>query len=377
MIEPFYDEAGLQRPAEGRERPGRSVSRPSFAAVVLCAGLLGSSGCHDPSTPASPSASAPTANDRDASLDAIDRWLQAGEAGKAESIARVLRARLPEDPHVAMALARTLLARGGEVEPGSATGDAARRNLAAEAAELLRPVHEDRADSGIDPRASRRALGLALEASGRLQEALMVYAEAEIADDPVAGFHLGLALLRDGRPTEARVVLEEVARIRPQDAFVRAAVAECLLTDDDLEGARRMVDEAVALDGDAWAIRVRRASIYRRAGDPKVAVESLLALDAETRSQPAVVEELVAGWIAMDSPIRAAETWADFARRKRDQPQIAFAAALEAARCHALGGRDDDAEAWFAIAADTLPDDPRLAEAARELALIRRERPAP
>lgn len=344
---------------------------------MLILTIVGLSGCRDAAEPEPRTESSVTANDRDASLAAIDRWLQAGEPGKAESIARVLRARLPKDPHVAMALARTLLARGGEVESGSITGDTARRNLAAEAAELLGPVHFDRADSGVDPRASRRALGLALEASGRLDEAMAVYAEAELAEDPVAGFHLGLALLRSGRPAEARTVLEEVAVLRPQDAFVRAAVAECLLIDGDPDAARSMVEEAVVLDGEAWAIRVRRASIYRRGGDPRAAVESLLALDAETRNQSAVVEELVAGWLALDSPVRAAETWAEFARRARDRPAVAFAACLEAARCHALGGRDDDADAWLAIAADTIPDDPRLEEATRGIAAIRAARPNP
>ncbi|MEE2971583.1 MAG: tetratricopeptide repeat protein, partial [Planctomycetota bacterium] len=353
------------------------VSRPSHGLAVLILAFVGLSGCGEAAEPQPQTRSSVTANDRDASLAAIDRWLQAGETGKAESIARVLRARLPEDPHVAMALARTLLSRSGEVESGSVAGDAARRNLATEAAELLGPVHLDRAGSGVDPRASRRALGLALEASGRLDQAMAVYAEAELADDPVAGFHLGLALLQSERHTEAQAVLEEVAILRPQDAFVRAAVAECLLADGDPEAARSMVDTAVALDGDAWAIRVRRASIYRRGGDPRAAVESLLALDAETRNQSAVIEELVAGWLALESPVRAAETWAEFARRSRDRPQVAFAACLEAARCHALGGRDDDADAWLAIAADTLPEDPRLARATAEIADIRAARPRP
>ena len=65
--------------------------------------------------PDSSAASGPTtprmsAADRDSSLDAIQRWLTAGRADNAIVVARTLAERLPDDPHVGLALGRTLLA---------------------------------------------------------------------------------------------------------------------------------------------------------------------------------------------------------------------------------------------------------------------------
>ena len=109
------------------------------------------------------------------------------------------------------------------------------------------------------------------------------------------------------------------------------------------------------------------------AGEPRAAVESLLALDAETLTQLAVVEELVAGWTALDSPVRAAETWPPSpaaSGTSRSSPVRVWKPRTT------LGGRDD-ADAWLTIAADTLPNDPRVMRSPRRSRRSGAARPAP
>lgn len=373
MIHPSYEDERLE-PSTARNRSsgwGRSVS---VAALLLISGVWG---CGEPpeSGGPAPTVDGVTASDREAGLAAIDRWLLAGETGNAEAIARQLRTRLPNDPHVGLALGRTLLARSSEIPRGSPTGKIAARALAAEAAAAIRPAYERAMETDIEVTEARRALGLSLESAGRLDEAITVYEEGTLQQDPLSRFHLGLALLRADKPREALVILTEVAGVRADDAFVQAALAEAALSANDPEAARTAIEEALRLDGGSWPIRVRRASILRRTGDPRAAVESLLAIGSEARSEQAVVEELVAGWLALERPDRAAGEWAAFARAQRDDPGVTFEASLEAARLHAIAGLDDECEAWLGIAAATLPDDARLSTTRDLIDLIRAGRP--
>ena len=373
MMHPSYEDERL-RPSNGR------IPATGFRPALPLTGLiliLGLAGCGDPPDSGEPRSTTVdlTASDREAGLAAIDRWLLAGDTNSAEAIARRLSTRLPQDPHVGLALGRTLLARSSEIPAGSPTGKIAARALATEAAEAIRPAYERAMETDIDVTEARRALGLALESADRLDQAIAVYEEGTIEADPVARFHLGLALLRAERPQEARIVLLEVAGVRADDAFVQATLAEAALSANDPDGARTAIEEAVRLDGGSWPIRVRRASILRRTGDPRAAVESLLALGESERAERAVVEELVAGWLDLERPDRAAGEWAEFARIQRGSPGITFEASLEAARLHAIAGLDDECEAWIEIAGDTLPDDPRLELTRERITVIRRERP--
>ena len=63
-------------------------------------------------------------------------------------------------------------------------------------------------------------------------------------------------------------------------------------------------------------------------------------------------------------------------RARREDPGKSIGPALEAARLHAIAGQDEEAEAWLAIAADLVPEDPRVAATRVEIDRIRRERSA-
>jgi tetratricopeptide (TPR) repeat protein len=307
-----------------------------------------------PGTPNSAQATPISASDRDASLDAIERWLGAGRADNAESIARLLATRLPDDPMVAATLGQVLLMRSADIR--EIAGEAAASAISAEAAEMF--LIADRA--GRNDPATLRGLGLALERSGHLDSAIEAYRRA--ADqDALARLYLGLALLQAERGEESVSLLIELSTDRPDDAFVRAALAEARFRTGDSPGAFADLDEAVKLAPDELGIRLRRASLLRRTGKARMAIESLVAIPEADRTRRMIVEELAAGWIAIERPASAAEIWASRARSvPADVP-----AALMAATCFMEAGRPEDAEAWLRIAEETSPDDESVA-AARE-----------
>jgi predicted Zn-dependent protease len=327
---------------------------PAVAIVML---MTACDGDTEPPSPARPPGTTLSAADRDASLDAIERWLAAGRADNAETVARSLASRLPDDPVVDAALGRTLLMRSGEIR--EAFGEAAASAIAADAATALKRAE----DGGKIDAETRRNLGLALEGAGRLDAAIEAYRRVDTSD-PIARLYLGLALLRADRPEAAADILETLARERPDDAFVLAALAETSFRTGESQIAFERLDAAVRLAPDEPGIRIRRAALLRRAGRVRLAVESLAALPAAVRERRDVTQELAAGWLALDRPGDAGETWA--ARARHDPEDLA--AAIEAARCFDAASRTEDAEAWLRIAEDTAPGDPRVVRARADLA---------
>ena len=318
-----------------------------------------------------------SATNRDSSLDAIERWLTAGRADSATTVARTLAQRLPEDPHVGLALGRSLLALGSEARLDPIRGPERARRLSSEAVEALQPVYEAWRSRGAEAAEARRSLGLALEGSGRLPDAIEIYAEADVQEDPVSRLHLGLALLRAQRAEDAGIVLSEVESIRPDDPFVVAARAETALMLEQPEEARALADRAVQLDTDSWPIRVRRASILRRTGDPRAAVESLLAMDETSRLELPLLEELTEGCLDLDRPDAAASAWATLARARRDDPRASITASLQAAELYALAGQDEESLIWLGIARDLDPSDSRIQTCVEDIDRIRAARPSP
>ena len=246
-----------------------------------------------------------------------------------------------------------------------------------EAVEALQPVYDAWRENGPRTSEVRLSLGLALEGSDRLSEAIEIYAEADVHEDPVSRLHLGLALLRVQRATEADAVLREVESVRPDDAFVVSARAETALMLGKPMMARELADQAVQLDSDSWPIRVRRASILRRTGDPRTAVESLLAMDEESRQELPLLQELTRGCLDLDRPDTAAEAWSDLARARRDDPGASINASIQAAELYALAGQDQESSIWLGIARDLDPADVRVQRCVRRIEEIRAARGEP
>lgn len=376
---PTSYETGGPDPGRRPLGPVRAIALP---AILLVAGsMVTACGGDDPGSASdAPAASATfhmSAADRDSSLDAIQRWLTAGRADNAIAVARTLAERLPDDPHARLALGRTLLALGSEARIDPGRGPTRARALSAEAVEALRPAYDAWRDGNPRAAEARRSLGLALEGDDRLEEAIEIYAEARLDEDPVSRFHLGLALLRAERADEADIVLSEVETVRPDDAFVVAARAEAARTLGRADEARALADTAVRLDGGSWPIRVQRASILRRIGDPKAAIESLLAMDDSSRLELPVLEEMTEGWLALGRPAAAADQWAELARARRDDPSASLGAAMRASMLYAKAGMDGESDTWIEIGRDLDPRDVRLESTERELESIRAARVRP
>ncbi len=317
-------------------------------------------GCERPAPPATAGRSEVSAADRDTSLEAIDRWLTAGQPESGEAIARVLLRRLPRDPHVRLALARTLVARAGRVQAAEGPGAAA--PLAREAGEILAPEVRPDTLGQADLVVWNRTRGLALENAGLDAEAIGTYRETA-GVDRVTALYLALALLRVDETAEATRILEELSNSSEPEPFILAALAEARFDPNAPEEARTLVARAVRLDPDAWAIRLRQAAIERRAGRPDVAIEMLSALTEEIRTERAVCEELARAWQAYGDPARAGDIWAN---RARTYPND-LGAALEAATYFGVAGRIDDAEAWIRVVENVNPDDARIRDARAQL----------
>lgn len=344
-----------------RRAPTATLRRNFFVAALVAPLVL--AGCDPPSsgpeTPDPGQRPSISATDRDASLDAIERWLAAGRADNAESIARMLAIRLPDDPMVAATLGQVLLMRSADLR--EIAGEAAASAISAEAAGMLLVAEQG---GRTDPM-TLRSLGLALERSGQLDPAIEAYRRAAEGEDALARLYLGLALLQADRGHESVNLLKKLSTDRPDDAFVRAALAEARFRTGDTPGAFADLDEAVRLAPDELGIRLRRASLLRRTGNPRMAIESLVAIPEADRTRRMVVEELAASWDSIQRPASAAEVWASRARSvPADVP-----AALMAAACFAEAGRPADAEAWLRIAEETSPDDDAVAAARKRLGL--------
>ena len=271
----------------------------------------------------------------------------------------MLAIRLPDDPMVAATLGQVLLMRSADLR--EIAGEAAASAISAEAAGMLLVAEQG---GRTDPM-TLRSLGLALERSGQLDPAIEAYRRAADGEDALARLYLGLALLQADRGHESVSLLKKLSTDRPDDAFVRAALAEARFRTGDTPGAFADLDEAVRLAPDELGIRLRRASLLRRTGNPRMAIESLVAIPEADRTRRMVVEELAASWDSIQRPASAAEVWASRARSvPADVP-----AALMAAACFAEAGRPADAEAWLRIAEETSPDDDAVAAARKRLGL--------
>ena len=352
--------------------PVRTLVPTLVPALVLTLAIATAflAGCERSAGPPDAAGPAVSASDRDTSLEAIDRWLTAGQPESGEAIARVLLRRLPRDPHVRMALARTLVARAGRVQ--AAEGPDAARPLAGEAAAILAAEHRPSASAGFDLASWNRTRGLALETAGRDVEAIATYRETA-TEDRVAALYLALALLRVDETEEARTLLETLARSNASDPYVLAALAEARFDPAAPDDARTTIAQAVRLDPDAWPIRLRQATIERRAGHPDRAIEMLSALSAKTRDERVVCDELARAWRAYGDPGRAGDVWAN---RAAAHPEDR-GAALEAANMYGEAGRLEEAEAWIRVVEDVDPGDRRIVEARRRLEAAVRDRVAP
>lgn len=169
---------------------------------------------------------------------------RAGNRAQAEQVMAAAVERRPNDGRLVLELARMRLRTGA----------------AGEALGLFDRVlaRDSRNVPALDGR------GVALDLMGRHPEAQDSYRRAQaIAPDSVSvANNLGLSLLLDGRPDEARAVLEPLARRSDSNQRVTANYAISLAATGDEAAARRVLgSEEADLRGVAEVLRVNRQVI--------------------------------------------------------------------------------------------------------------------
>lgn len=230
---------------------------------------------------------------------------------EAEVVAAKLVQRAPMSWEVAELSARIAAAQGvAAMERGEEFAALGFRDVAA--AEYIR------AALIANDAALWQAAGVAASITENRSGAIDAFRRAAALDPtllqpPLFEAQLHLAMEDLARAEEA---IARAAALNPEEPFVLATQAEVARQRGDADEALRLVRAARRNAGDQPTFRATEARLLRQLGRPRDAVELLLALDDQAGAgDPAVVEELAQGWLALDEPARAAQTWEALLRR--------------------------------------------------------------
>ncbi len=302
----------------------------------------------------------------EAALLAAGEYFSRDELGSAEAILVRLIEQAPNEHRAhelygSVLYVRAIRAQAGGDEPGAAA--------------LLRRAYEQYAIAvetagEADPETAaglQQSAGEIGSAAGRTQEALDHFRAAGRLAPLVAKHPLyeGQILLQLDRLPEAAGALRRALELDPDEAFAHASLAEVAIRQGDGESAVRHVVDARRLDPSSLALRVAESRIRRRSGQPRQALELLLALDPRTRAVAPVTAEIAACYEAMGDPAGSAAAWED---RYRRHP-VDWRAGIAAARRRLDAGQPDAAWALFHSASRAAPGSPEvraLEEALRE-----------
>ncbi len=292
--------------------------RLRIAAGLSALAAIGCAAC-ERKTPAPPAAvSSNTVGNNiglgaiDASLEAAEQYLTAGNTANAESIIVSLLTKAPQDHRAHELYGRVLYLRSFEA---SIRGDevAAARHVA-DAYDHYRLSVASAEAAGGDPHmlaGLHQSAGEIASAAGRPDDALVHFRESGRLGPGAAKAPLYEAqiLIQLGRRDEARQVLDHVLQLDPDEAYAHASLAALAMHRADREAAVGHITEARRVDPGNLALRLQEARIRRESGDPRTALELLVALDEQTRVGEAVTAEIAACYTSLDDPEKAAAAW--------------------------------------------------------------------
>lgn len=322
-------------------------------ALLLVATIL-ALGCSDSSTPPTPKS--PPQKDMETALDSIEQWLKAAQPAKAEVVARALVRERPAFAPGHAALGRVLMVKIGAALAAEMPQEA--ETVALEALGQFQTAIE----LGDSSPEIIRSAGIAAEQAGQLDVAISLYKTAAASDEATA-LYLCLALLRSDRPTEAQAIIEPLCAQRPEDPFLHATLAECLAAAGKNQAAVVSIQQAVRLAPDEPAFRVRRAAILRKAGQPTLAAETLLALPEQLRATLPATEELAAALTELNRLDHAAGVWATYARAN---PNSIYGI-VSTANAYIDSGNFTEAQLWIDVLVANEPAHPSLEELREKL----------
>ena len=126
-------------------------------------------------------------------------------------------------------------------------------------------------------------LAQSLLQQGKTEEAIALYRElVVVADDPDQKIRQLQAVLQNaGDAEQALAVMQAMQETLPDNASVHLGLARIKLTDNELDGARASVEEALRLDADSTEALLLNAQLKMAGGEPD---EAFAAIDASLKS---------------------------------------------------------------------------------------------
>jgi tetratricopeptide (TPR) repeat protein len=304
----------------------------------------------------------------EASLAAAEEYFQTRDLAKAEAILLRLLDRVPEQPHALELYAQLLLAKAGEARSqGDHQQAAAYLNDAYVQYRLLVELTPDSA--GL-----QQSAGEVAHVAGLLDEALEHYTQVQQRSPRQTKAWLMAAQIHIEQQSheQARALLVHLLEIDADEPLAHASLASIAAEQGAYDEALEHISEARAIHPGDVSFRVMEASIYRRQGHVRDAVQLLSALPQREHRRWFVAEELAAAYSELGEQQRVAEIWVEVFEHNAHEPRIWLAAVRAGNALLALGKREQ-AWLWLLEAQLLAPDEPQTREFAARFS--REDRP--
>jgi tetratricopeptide (TPR) repeat protein len=292
----------------------------------------------------------------DTALVAAEQYLDGKDPASAEMILLKLMEQAPGDHRVHELYGRVLYLKG--LEAGLGGDDRAAAAMYEQAYGHYRTAVE--AAAGQDPlvlAGLNQSAGEIASAAGFTERGAEHFRAAGRLDPTAAKHPLYEAqmLIQLKRPAEARLALERVLALDPDEVYAHASLAAAAVQEQDTVSALEHIQEARRIDPDNLGIRLQEARIRRLCGQPRRGLELLLATDEDLRAREPFTREIAACYATLGEPAKAAEAWERCFRRHPDRPG-AWRAAVEAATARLEAGQRQEALQWYRQARLAAPD---------------------
>lgn len=302
----------------------------------------------------------------DASLQAAEDYLNAGDLVNAEAILTQLVERAPEDARGFELLAHTQLSRGVTARADGEPADA-RRYFENAYEQFTRVIELSPNEAGYHQSAGEIAQMLEDD-----EAALAHYLRArELAPrDPKPALMAAQILIKRDRFDAAEDALHAVLDRDPDEPLAHMSLANLRRKQNRYDAALEAVREARDIDPAEHSFRVLEARILRERGEPRAALQLLVPLDGEQRMRHSIAGEIAASYAALDQPRDVARTWA-FVYQSRPGDDRAWLAAVRAGEAMRAAGELDTARMWLRearLTAEGRAEVEALAERLREQA---------
>lgn len=337
--------------------------------TVSAAAVLALAGCGDGNSRETASGGAPqpriSRSAIEESLAAAEAYFQANDLPKAEAILLTLIDRAPGEAAAHELHGQVLLAHAADAR---ADGNVNRART------LLRRAYEryEKVIEHAPPSAGlHHSAGDVAAMAGLNERALAHYQEAMRLDptQPRHAIFAAQVLAQAQRFDEARAALRDALALDPDEPIAHASLANIAIQEERFEHALAHIREARSIQPESAAFRVIEATVHRKAGNPRRALEVLIGLPRNEQARRSVAHEMAESYAAIGEHESAAEAWMHCFRANPDDPD-AWQAAVSVSEQLAVAGRRADADLWLTQAkvAGTRAGD--VDEAARRIAEV-------